>query len=177
LKQLQKCNRSRESFGSKNGISFDALNAASIGTQLVTNLLFNPQRSSRMVQQKSMFQNQLGLDEMIDTVFESTFKKNHTNTYDNEIQQSINAVVLQNLLELCSNNNTTFQVKSITLVKVKELKDWLNQSKVKGNFYKEGYINMIDTFLKNPAQFKKERAPKIPDGSPIGSISCDLGHL
>mgnify|MGYP003624551100 CR=1 FL=1 len=170
-------NRSRESFGSKNGVSFDALNAASTATELVTKLLFNPQRTSRMVQQKAIFTNQLGVDELIDLVFNSTFKKLHSNSYDNEIQQNINATVLQNLLELCSNSNTIFQVKSVTLAKVKELKNWLNQSKAKNNFYIEGYINMIDTFLKNPEQFKKESTPKIPDGSPIGAIGCELGHL
>lgn len=177
-------NRSRESFSSKTGVSFDALNAASTATELVTELLFNSERMSRMIQQKAIFTNQLGIEELIDLVFDSTFKRTHTNSYDNEIQQSINASVLQNLLELCSNNNTTFQVKSITLAKVKELKNWfyLNKNKkVKNIFenatYVDGYVNLIDAFLKNPEQFKKENAPKIPDGSPIGSISCDLGHL
>ena len=30
---------------------------------------------------------------------------------------------------------------------------------------------MIDKFLKSPSSFKKQNAPKIPDGSPIGSYA------
>jgi hypothetical protein len=176
--------RSRESFDSKNGISFDALNAASTASELVLELLLNAERTSRMVQQKALFNNQLGLDEMIDAIFEATFKKKYENRYDDEIQQSINAVVLQNLLELCSNSNATFQVKSITLAKVKELKYWFfqnNNNKVmkssQNSMYEQGYIKLIDTFLTSPEQFKREDSPKIPDGSPIGTFGCDLGHL
>ncbi len=39
--------------------------------------------------------------------------------------------------------------------------------------YGNGYANMIDNFLKSPNQFKMESIPKIPDGSPIGSLGCD----
>jgi len=176
--------RSRESFGSKNGVAFDALNAASTASELVLDLLFNSQRASRMIQQKALFKNQLGLDEMINIVVESTFKKHYKSTYENEIQQSINAVVLQNLLELCSNSNATFQVKSITLAKVKELKNWFYQNRNKKTkedsltrMYEEGYIELINNFLANPKQFEKKNSPKIPDGSPIGSVSCNFGHL
>ena len=35
--------------------------------------------------------------------------------------------------------------------------------------YDEAMIKIIDGFLKNPVSFKKSSAPKIPDGSPIGS--------
>ena len=177
-------NRSRESFGSKNGVAFDALNAASTASELVLDLLFNVQRASRMVQQKALFKNQLGLDEMIDEIFDATFKKKYENNYENEIQQSINVVVLQNLMELYSNTNATFQVKSITLAKLKELKYWFFQNRNKkekksreNKMYEDGYINLIDNFLAHPEQFKKADSPKIPDGSPIGTVGCDLGHL
>lgn len=168
--------RNRESFSSKNGVAFDALNAASTATELVVKLLFHSERTSRMIQQKALFEKQLGLDEMIDVIVKATFKKNYTNTYENEIQQSINHVILQELLDLSINNKATFQAKSIALSKVKELKNWMVNNNVKGinKMYTNGYIQIIDNFLKHPANYKKEIAPKIPDGSPIGSIRCDF---
>ncbi|OGS72321.1 MAG: peptidase [Flavobacteria bacterium RIFCSPLOWO2_12_FULL_35_11] len=167
--------RGRETFSSENGVAFDALNAASTAAELVVELLFHPERTSRMVQQKALFNNQLGLNELIDQVIDSTFKKNHSNNYDNEIQQSINNVVLQQLLNLASNNKASFQANSIALSKVNELRNWLKNSYLKGInlMYSNGYANIIDNFLKLPNQFKKEPMPKIPDGSPIGSINCD----
>lgn len=171
--------RSRESFSSKNGVAFDALNAASTATGLVVDLLFHPERATRMIHQKALFEKQLGLDELIDEVFNSSFKKNYSNRYDNEIQQSINNVILQRLFELSVTKSTSFQVKSIILAKVKELKSWLEKNKDIGNksIYHNWFIRSIDIFLKQPGQFKKEIPPKIPDGSPIGSISCSFGHL
>lgn len=167
--------RGRETFSSENGVAFDALNAASTAAELVVELLFHPERASRMVQQKALFNNQLGLNELIDYVIDSTFKKNHSNIYDNEIQQSINNVVLLQLLNLACNNKASFQANSIALSKVNELRNWLKNSNLKGInlMYGNGYANMIDNFLKSPNQFKMESIPKIPDGSPIGSLGCD----
>jgi uncharacterized protein DUF4953/uncharacterized protein DUF5117/uncharacterized protein DUF5118 len=169
-------NRNRESFKSKNGVAFDALNAASTATELVVKLMFHPERTSRMIQQKALFEKQLGLDEMIDMILKSTFEKNHSNAYDNEIQQSINNVILQGLLDLSINNKATFQVKSIALAKVRKLRSWLAINNKKGinKMYNNGFVQIIDNFLAHPAEYKKELAPKIPDGSPIGSIRCDF---
>ena len=168
--------RSRESFKSKNGVAFDALNAASTAAELVVELLFHHERASRMVHQKGLFKKQLGLDELIDFVIELTFKKSYSDAYDIEIQQSINNIILQGLIELCVSSKANSQVKSITLVKIKELRNWLSTTNLKGinNMYANGNVHIIDGFLKQPNQFKKELAPKIPDGSPIGSIRCDF---
>ncbi|MBG7629581.1 MAG: zinc-dependent metalloprotease [Bacteroidetes bacterium] len=172
-------NRSRESFVSKTGVSFDALANVSSATELVMNLLFNSERANRMIQQKAIYKNQMGLDQMIDAVIEASFKKTYSNDFDNEIQQTINHVVIQNLFELSVTNNTTFQVKSIILAKLKSLKSWLSSNNATNlqSMYFNGYIQLIDQFLKEPNQFKKDNSAKIPDGSPIGSGSCSNGHL
>lgn len=169
--------RGKETFGSKNGVAFDALSASSTAAELVLELLFHQERASRMVQQKALSNNQLGLNELIAQIMDSTFKKTHLNDYDNEIQQSINNVVLQQLLSLASNKRASFQANSIALSKVYELRNWLKNSNLKGLnlMYRDGYANIIDNFLKLPNQFKKEATPKIPDGSPIGSLDCDYG--
>lgn len=167
--------RSRESFKSKNGVAFDALSAVSTATELVSELLFHPERTSRMIQQKAFSDNQLGLDELIDTTVKSTFKIQHSNDYDNEIQQSINSAILQGLLELAASKKASFQAKSIAFYKVNELKKWLiNNLNSDNSMYRNGYISIIDSFLKHPEKFELDRSPKIPEGSPIGSIRCDF---
>jgi len=168
--------RNRETFKSKNGVAFDALSAASTATELVAEFLFNSERASRMVQQKAFSNKQLGLDELIDGVVNSTFKMYHSNGYDNEIQQSINSSILQGLLELAASKKASFQAKSIALYKVNELKKWLTNSKQEGvnSMYVNGYIAIIDSFLKQPSKFEVDRSPNIPEGSPIGSIRCDF---
>ena len=73
----------------------------------------------------------------------------------------------------------SFQVKSIILARVMELKSYLEKNKEIGKklIYYFRYVNNIDNFLKHPDQFKKEIASEIPDGSSIGTISCGFGHL
>lgn len=171
--------RNRESFKSQTGVSFDALASVTSATELVMNLLFNYERANRMIQQKAVYKNQMGFDQMIDAVLKASFKKSYSNDFDNEIQQSINYVVLQNMFELSVTNNASFQVKSIILAKLNSLKRWLssNNSINLDSMYINGYIQLIDQFFKEPNQFKKEISTKIPDGSPIGNISCGNGQL
>ncbi|MFD1293880.1 zinc-dependent metalloprotease [Lutibacter holmesii] len=170
-------NRNRESFKSNTGVAFDALNAASTGAELVVQYLFNAERANRMIQQKALFKNNLGFDEMIDELFENTFEKKNKDAYGVEVQQNINQTILQNIFELYSANITSFQVKAIIKLKLNELKSSLsNKTTDKNALYAAGYIEMIDSFMKNPVSYKKQDAPKIPDGSPIGSGSCNFGH-
>ena len=72
--------------------AFDALNAPSTATEFILGLLFHPERANRMVHQKALFERQLGLGELIDEVFNTSFKKNYSNRYDYEIQQRINNI-------------------------------------------------------------------------------------
>lgn len=172
-------NRNRETFGSLNGVAFDALSASATAADFVSSLLLNPERASRMVQMKAVYPNQLGLEELINVLFSNTFKRSHKDSYENEIQQSINISILTNLFTLYASNKTSFQAKSIIFTEIAALKKWLMEldKKAMKKSYSNGYITMIDQFLKQPDKFIKINAPKIPDGSPIGTTSCSLGHL
>lgn len=48
--------------------------------------LLHPERANRMIQQKSLDKNQLGLDEVFD-LLASNFTKHHKDAYLSEIQQ------------------------------------------------------------------------------------------
>ena len=164
-------NRSRESFNSKLGVAFDAFSVVETTSEMTLNLLLNPQRTSRLIAHKSLNKNQLGLDELIDELVTKTFKKNHENSYYQELQNVINVKVLEQLFTLGANKNQYAQVNAIVHFKVDEIKSILKNKKITGvqNMYHKAMIKMIDDFQKNPSSFKKNYAPKIPDGSPIGT--------
>ena len=163
--------RSRESFKSKLGVAFDAFSAVETASEMTLNLLLNPQRMSRLIAHKSLNKRQLGLEELIDELIAKTIKKNHKDTYYKELQNVINTKVLEQLFYLAAYKNQYKQVNAIVLFKLKEIKDTIQNKKSSGTqkIYDEAMIHSIDKFLKNPTSFKKSRAPKIPDGSPIGS--------
>ena len=163
--------RSRESFSSKLGVAFDAFSAVEIASEMSLNLLLNPQRMSRLIAYKSLNKSQLGLEELLDELITKTIKKNHKNTYYQELQNVINTKVLEQLFYLGAYKNQYKQVNAIVLFKLNEIKQIIENKSASGvqKIYDAAMVKMIDEYLKNPISFKKQSAPKIPDGSPIGN--------
>jgi hypothetical protein len=163
--------RTRESFKSKLGVSFDAFSAVETASEMTLGLLLNPQRLSRLIAHKSLEKRQFGLEELIDELVNKTIKKNHSDSYYQELQNVINMEVLEQLFHVSTLNNQYKQVNAIVSFKLDEIATMLKSKKSEGTqkIYDAAMVKMIDGFIKNPTSFKKTNAPKIPDGSPIGS--------
>jgi hypothetical protein len=160
--------RSRESFNSKTGVAFDPLSAVSTASEMSLSLLLHPQRANRMIQQKSLDANQLGLEDVINTLINNSFKKKHSDAYLNEVQQMINMNVLQQIMNLAVNDNAFMQVNAIANKAIQNIALSLDNSA-----YGLQYVRLIKRFTEEPDEFKIQDAPGIPDGSPIGSDMCN----
>lgn len=163
--------RTRESFKSKLGVEFDAYGAVETASEMTLSLLLNPQRATRLVVHKSLDNSQLGLVELLDELITKTIKRKTNNNYYKELQNVINTKVLEQLFYLGAYKNQYKQVNAIVLYKLDEIKSYLKNKNASGiqKIYDAALLKMIDGYLKNPTSFKKLAAPKIPDGSPIGS--------
>ncbi|MBG6132582.1 hypothetical protein IWQ47_003807 [Aquimarina sp. EL_43] len=166
--------RTRESFKGKTGVGFDALSVASTASDMSLSLLLHPERASRLVQQKSLDQNQLGLVETLDELLRFSFETKAKNNYHKEIQHMVKANILKYLMNLSKNTQTYSQVNAIAYAKIKGLIPLLKSKTgdVTDKMYNEYYLNQINKFIEKPEDFKVLPSPKIPDGSPIGSFSC-----
>lgn len=158
--------RSRESFKGRTGISFDALSAAETSADMTLGLLLHPERASRLIQQKSIDKDQLGLNNVFGKLLENTVEENHKDTYLNEVQQTINFRVLYHIMNLAAHKEVHPQVNAIANESLKELRTSL-LSNGKSAISSE-MVRRIDAFLSKPSAFKVIPVPKIPDGSPIG---------
>lgn len=169
--------RTRESFKSNMGVAFDPLSASSTASEMTLKLLLHPERMSRLVQQYSIDKKQLSLEELLDTLFKETFFNTATSDYHKEIQNTINYNTLNHVIQLARNEAAIPQVHAIVKHELKQLKEQLNSKKYNGldAIYITDYIAVIDAYFKNPETFKVIDAPKIPDGSPIGT-SCFHTH-
>ena len=165
-------NRSRESFNGKTGVGFDALSVTSTASDWTLGLLLNPQRANRLIQQKSLDKNQLGLDEVLQTLINNSFKKSQNDNYLNEVQQMINENVLKYIMNLAVSDTAYFQVNAIANNAIKSIFEGLDNST-----YSNQYKRLIKRFNEEPEEFKLESASKIPDGSPIGSDMCSYSPL
>lgn len=165
-------NRDRESFKGKTGVGFDPMSAAVTATYMSLSLLLHPERTNRLFQQKSLDENQIGLEEILDQLVQSSFGVNHTDTYKNEIQQLINERVLLQLMNLALSDDALFQVKFHANNAISKIsRDYIYHKK-KGTAYATQFGQIIKEFYSEPDKFKINKPSEIPDGAPIGSDFC-----
>ncbi len=157
--------RSRESFRGRTGVSFDALSAPETAADMTLSFLLHPERASRLIQQKSIDKNQLGLTEVLDNLIDATINKNHNDAYVNEAQQNINYRVLYYIMNLAASKNVHPQVNAIVNFRLNKLREKLTLTT---NTNALEMSRRISRFQKNPESFEPIVSPKIPDGSPIG---------
>lgn len=163
--------RGRETFKSKTGVAFDALGAAGTASDLSLQFLLHPERAARLIQQKVLDNSQLSLEDVLEALAESTIKRSFKDPYLQEVQNTINFNVLQHLLYLAVNKKSIPQVKAVVNNKIIELESWLKSNSISNKIFNAQLLREISKFKENPELFKpKVEAPKIPDGSPIGSF-------
>ncbi|WP_029033621.1 zinc-dependent metalloprotease [Salinimicrobium terrae] len=163
--------RSRESFKSNTGVAFDALGAAATASDMTLSLLLHPERAARLVQQKAVDVNQIGLSEVLEELITESVKEKKEDPYLQEVQNSINHNVLQHLMNLAVHKDAIPQVKAFTNLKLVELEEWLRKNRKKNPVMYRQFLEDIREFQKDPSEFKAlPVAPQIPDGSPIGTF-------
>ena len=162
--------RTRESFKGKTGVAFDALSVASTSSDMTLRLLLHPERANRLIQQKALDNNQLGLQDVLDKLLSQTLKKKKQDGYHGEIQNMVNYSVLNHIMAMGGSKNALPQVTAITKFELMKLKTLLSKDHI--NPISLDMVKMIEGFLGNPKGYKSVTYPKIPDGSPIGSDKC-----
>ncbi len=159
--------RTRESLKGKTGVSFDALSAPETAADLTLGLLLHPERTSRLIQQKALDRNNLGLAEVLDALSDNTIKKEQKEDYISEVQNNINFRVLFHLMNLAASKDVHPQVNAIAHEKIRNLITDENL-KMPTNPIQAEMERRINDFYEHPEQFEVIPASQIPDGSPIG---------
>ena len=167
--------RSSENFKTRTGLTFDPLSAAESVAFLTVQMILNPERAARLVEYHSRDNKFPGLIEVIDKLFEVTWKAEHKIDYHWEIQRVINTLILQQLLFLAGDESVSGQVRAIAFLSLEELKTWLVQemSNEKNKSRRAHYlltISKIEQFQKNPQLFENYKPLNPPSGPPIGSL-------
>lgn len=170
--------RSRETFKSKTGVTFDALSPAETAAQMSLSFLLHPERANRVLEFHSRNDRQASLSEILDELIEATLKQKQLTGYEGQIQKIVAVQTLNQLMALASDDQAHSQVKAITSFYIGKVKEYLNSqvSKTSDTEQQAHYkmlTDMIANFEKNPQAFKKSNTLSPPDGSPIGSGSSD----
>ena len=161
--------RDRESFKGNTGITFDPLGAPETAAAMTLDFLLNAERANRIVAQHAWDTDMPQFSEILNKLIETTLRTNLKDSYFAEVQKTINYRVLEHLKQLAVNPDAIPQVKAEVTAALTDLLFKIGISKDANDRY---MAQEIGRFIKDPDEFKPVSAPKIPDGSPIGSYEC-----
>ena len=166
--------RGREHFKIHTSPAFDALAPAEAAAQHTLQFLFNPERAARLVEFHARNVENPGLEEVLDAVLNATWKAQHAKGYEGEIAQTVDSVVLYEVMALSANERATEGVRAIASLKLRNLKDWLDSPaggmqviRDPAHIYFTG--KQIEQFQKDPKQITVPPPAEPPDGPPIGT--------
>jgi len=168
--------KTRESFKSRTGVTFDGISMAETAAEMTVKMLFNSERAARLVEYGARNKDQPGLKKVIDSIINQTILKKAPEGLAGEVKRSVDFIVLEHLMSLAVNEKSTSSVKSITMLYIDELSNKIMRKNNK-NFRSRAHQNRLRSrlkdFLENPKDFKMIKVPAAPPGSPIGvSFQC-----
>lgn len=167
--------RTREDFRIRTSPAFDALAPAEAYANHVCDFLFNPERAARIVQFHALDErNNPPYGDVLDKILTETFRAPLRGEYGGEIQRTVNAVVLNELMALAANERASNEVRAIAELKLDELKNWsLNQETQMRDQNQRAFLiytaNQIKRFQDDPKKMNLTKPNEPPDGQPIGT--------
>ena len=169
----------RENFSRRTSPAFDALAPAEAAAEIVANVLLQPERAQRLVEYHALDAGNPSFDELLNDLVGATWKRTATgegakNDYYAAIQWAVNAVALNHLISLASDEHASAQVRAIASLKLDELRKWMmaQSAAVKDEGARAQFFfgaSQIERFEKNPAEIHLTAPAAPPDGDPIGS--------
>ena len=164
---------SQENFARRTSPAFDSLAPAEAASEIVINLLLDPDRAERMIEYHARDSRYPGFAELVDDLVNSTWKAQPKAGYDTAIQRTVDSVVLEHLLALASDTHAGEQPRATALLKLDELKSWAAaQAKLATDEGRRAELLFarieIDQFERNPNSAPKATPEAPPAGDPIG---------
>jgi hypothetical protein len=158
-----------ETFASRTRPTFDPMSAAASAADLSLQLLLNPQRMARLVEFHSRNAEYPGLEEVIERLLESTWKRAAPeNKYLAEIQKTVQRVVLDHAIVQAGSGNNIPQVRAILAERLYALAEWL-ESLSTPNAHQKLAAEDIRRWQNRPEGVTKpSQTLEAPPGMPIG---------
>lgn len=165
--------RTRETFRSRTGLTFDCVTAAEAAADLTVALLLQPERAGRLVEQGARAPKNLGLTQVVDRLVAATWKREREAGLAGEIQRRVDTVVLTHVMRLAAQDAAAPQARGVALMKLEELKAWVEtQAKVTADAAQKAHWRLasrgIGRFLEDPKAVPLPPVVEAPPGQPIG---------
>ena len=164
--------QTRDLFPGYSGYPFDPLGAAETAANITLERALHPERAQRLVEYGARRGDAPGLAEVIEELFEATWKAFHEDGYHGEVQNVADNVLLYNLMKLAIDEKASARVRGISSVKLWELMEWLEREA--GSICDSGRrahflyaADQIRVFKENPDKVRLMKPLETPMGPPI----------
>jgi len=158
---------SRELFRKRTGLAFDVLSPAETAADFPFSFLFNSQRMNRMTEYAQQ-NGGLGLDEMLATLINKTWKAERRKGMEGLIQVQTEQVLLTYLLSSSIDDNLSFVSKTYITHALADLKTFIENNKKTPVPLLAGHYMLALDRMKAPDKAKPTIHAEIPPGAPIG---------
>ena len=140
-------------------------------------LLFNPQRLSRIVEQNARGKSALTLPEVFDAVLKTGQIDQRQSPYEQELARMVERQGLEHLFRMAVSAEAQQQVCAEALSQIHKLQEEVTRrapSDPAPRAQRDYLLFHIESFLRNPKEYETPRAARIPDGSPIGCGAAEF---
>ena len=152
--------RSRESFTSETGLTFDPISAAQSYAHHILGFMLNHQRLSRINQQDKIYNTGLSLEGYLGYILDQ-LSRTGSNGYESLIAEATQMSYFVHLIKLASDQKIDKQVSSHALA---FLKMYASDGTPQGVYIEQ----MIQQALDDPTHYQLPTVKDMPPGSPIG---------
>jgi hypothetical protein len=154
--------RTRESFPSETGLTFDPVATAESAADLTLQVLFNPARASRLVEYHARNPQEPSLEEVEEAAFKASSADGATGL-EAPVARAVNARVVEWLLVLAASPQASSEARAVTRAYLIALRPRLLLDPSA-----QAESARIDDFLRDPAKFVTAKPIEAPPGMPIG---------
>ncbi|WP_353063224.1 zinc-dependent metalloprotease [Tunturibacter psychrotolerans] len=168
--------RTRESFPSETGLTFDPIATAESAADLTLNVLLDPARASRLVQYHMRLADGPSLRGVLEAISQTTAERPEAgHTISSEVERAVEFRALEAMLSLAVNPQASTQARAIARSHINDLlKQWTTAASVTETdtaeaIHRAALIDRINDFNRDPTKFIPAKPIEAPPGMPIGN--------
>jgi hypothetical protein len=165
--------RTRESFPSETGLTFDPIAAAESAADLTLAVLLDPARASRIVQYHMREHPGPSLRVLLESINKTVSERPEGgHTISSEVERAVEARAMEAMFGLAVNPAASSQARAIARSHIEDvLQAWTAAAPPSDSaeaIHRKAMIARIQEFEKDPAKFVPAKPVEAPPGMPIG---------
>jgi hypothetical protein len=165
--------RTRESFPSHTGLTFDPIATAEASADLTLHALLDPSRASRLIEYHMRVPASPSLRGVLEAISAKVAERPEAgHSMSSEVERAVEFRALEAMLSLAVNPEASSQARAIVQWHIRDLlKQWTSTPAPQDTaeaIHRAALIDRIEQFERDPNKFVPSKAIEAPPGMPIG---------